>query len=175
MLTPRDIHQAEFKRVWKGYSTEEVDDFLRRVVTEYESLYKENQSLKKQVDELQGEVEQYASTHTQVSETLDFAKQSAADLKQAARNEAESALARAKGQANEIVAAARREAEEKKRQLQYFLDDLDRFQGRTKKVLREFISYLEDSTVPTIEKAPALEVAAGLEDSPSEDSEVGNS
>ena len=36
MLTPRDIHEAEFKRVWRGYDPEEVDDFLRRVVVEYE-------------------------------------------------------------------------------------------------------------------------------------------
>ena len=53
MLTPRDIHEAEFKRVWKGYNPEEVDEFLQRVVIEYEALYRENERLRRRIAELE--------------------------------------------------------------------------------------------------------------------------
>lgn len=52
MLTPLDIQSAVFHRTWRGYREAEVDEFLDRVVVEYEQLYRENLALKAQ---LQGE------------------------------------------------------------------------------------------------------------------------
>ena len=39
MLRPIDLHNLEFKQVFRGYSKEQVDDFLSKLVSEYESLY----------------------------------------------------------------------------------------------------------------------------------------
>ena len=38
MLKPIDIHNMEFKRVFKGYDPEEVDDFLAEIVVKYEDI-----------------------------------------------------------------------------------------------------------------------------------------
>ena len=40
MLTPLDIHNKEFKRGFRGYNEEEVDEFLDRVIKDYEQLYR---------------------------------------------------------------------------------------------------------------------------------------
>ena len=40
-LTAMDINNKEFKRGLRGYSVEEVDEFLDQVVENYEELYKE--------------------------------------------------------------------------------------------------------------------------------------
>ena len=49
MLTPRDILQAQFQHKLRGYNTTQVDAFLRRVFSEYETLAAENAELKKDV------------------------------------------------------------------------------------------------------------------------------
>ena len=45
-LTPMDINNKEFKKGIRGYSVEEVDEFLDEVVENYEEVYKENSRLK---------------------------------------------------------------------------------------------------------------------------------
>ena len=42
MLTPIDIQKQDFAVKMRGYSADEVDDFLDMVGTDYENLYKEN-------------------------------------------------------------------------------------------------------------------------------------
>ncbi|MDI6870076.1 MAG: DivIVA domain-containing protein [Bacillota bacterium] len=46
MLTPLDIQNAVFHRSFRGYNEAEVDEFLDRVVIEYEQLLRENLALK---------------------------------------------------------------------------------------------------------------------------------
>lgn len=44
-LTPMDIETVEFKKTpFKGYSAEEVDLFLDKVIMEFERIYKECQT-----------------------------------------------------------------------------------------------------------------------------------
>ena len=50
MLTPVDIHNKEFKRSFRGYNEEEIDDFLDQVTNDYEMLYRENNQLKKELE-----------------------------------------------------------------------------------------------------------------------------
>lgn len=52
MLTPLDIHNKEFRRSFRGYNEDEIDDFLDQVVNDYEKLFRENDNLKEQVERL---------------------------------------------------------------------------------------------------------------------------
>ena len=45
-----DIHNKEFKRSFRGYNEDEIDDFLDQVVNDYEKLYRENKQLKEEPD-----------------------------------------------------------------------------------------------------------------------------
>ena len=49
MLTPMDIHSREFKKGLRGYKESEVDEFLDRVVADYEKLWRDNERLKEQI------------------------------------------------------------------------------------------------------------------------------
>ncbi len=46
MLTPLDIDNKKFSRSMRGYSVEEVDDFLEELTNDYERLYRENAEYK---------------------------------------------------------------------------------------------------------------------------------
>ena len=48
MLTPIDIHNKEFKRSFRGYNEDEIDDFLDQVVNDYEKLFRDNERLKEE-------------------------------------------------------------------------------------------------------------------------------
>lgn len=56
-LTPYDIHDKEFKRSFRGYDVDEVNDFLDQIIKEFELLIREKQQLEQQVEELQAELE----------------------------------------------------------------------------------------------------------------------
>ena len=159
VLTPRDILQAEFKRVWKGYSPEEVDEFLRRVVAEYEAVYKENQALREKVQALEEKVARYASSEAQISVTLEVAKQAAADVKAAAAKEAEATLQRARAEAEGIVARARRAAASEAQKLLEAKARLERFRERAGGLLHEFLEEMERWEVDV--PSALEEVAAG--------------
>ena len=59
MLTPMDIHNKEFKRSFRGYNEDEIDDFLDQVVNDYERLYRENERLKNEVAQQKESLAQY--------------------------------------------------------------------------------------------------------------------
>lgn len=53
MLTPLDIQNAAFHRSFRGYNEKEVDDFLDRIVIEYEHMYRESLELRQRLTALQ--------------------------------------------------------------------------------------------------------------------------
>ncbi|EGK13188.1 DivIVA domain-containing protein [Kroppenstedtia eburnea] len=57
-LSPLDIHNKEFKRSFRGYDVDEVNDFLDQIIKDFEFLIREKQQLEQQVEELQQELEQ---------------------------------------------------------------------------------------------------------------------
>ena len=89
MLTPLDVHNQEFRVVLRGYSQNEVDDFLDRVVGDFEALLKQNSDLKEELDELRERVEQYRQLETTLHNALIVAQGTAEEVKENARKEAQ--------------------------------------------------------------------------------------
>lgn len=174
MLTPRDIHEAEFKRVWRGYDPEEVDDFLRRVVVEYEAVYKENERLRQRITELESQLQEYSRTETQIDETLALARQTAAELKEAARKEAEAAVAQARLSAQQILAEAKRQAEAERVLSQRLRQEAAQYRARFERAVEEFLARLDqlgltvDASAYGRDSAPA-QVAAGFDEAQEQD------
>jgi len=49
VVTPFEIHRKEFRRVFRGYDEQEVDEFLDRVADALAQLYRENEELRSRV------------------------------------------------------------------------------------------------------------------------------
>lgn len=96
MLTPLDIHNQEFKRSFRGYNEDEIDEFLDRVVKDYEQLYRENVELKETVDRLKTKVEHFQHIENTLHNTLVVAQETAEEVKLNAKKEAELILKEAK-------------------------------------------------------------------------------
>ena len=57
MITPLDIENKKFtKQMVNGYNVDEVDEFLDQIMQDYETNYKEVNTLKNKVEELKKEL-----------------------------------------------------------------------------------------------------------------------
>ena len=75
-LTPMDINNKEFKKGIRGYSVEEVDEFLDEVVENYEEVYKENSRLKESLSRVNEKLEHYEKLEVTIQNAADQAKES---------------------------------------------------------------------------------------------------
>lgn len=89
MLTPLDIHNKEFRRSFRGYNEDEIDDFLDQVVNDYEKLFRENDNLKEQVERLKKENAQYQKLENNLKETLVIAQKTANEVTDTAKTNAQ--------------------------------------------------------------------------------------
>ena len=127
MLTPLDIHNKEFKRGFRGYNEEEVDEFLDKVIKDYETLYRENIELKETIERLNSKLEHYQHMENTLHSTLVIAQETAEEVKLNAKKETELMIKEAEISAQKLVEEAlgkvRRmtgEYEELKKQSQIF-------------------------------------------------------
>lgn len=88
-LTPIDIENKEFRKGVRGYNTEEVDKFLQNISKDYEGIYAENFELRDKLQRAEAELKQYKQLESTLQQTMVFAQQTAEDVKQTARHEAE--------------------------------------------------------------------------------------
>lgn len=126
-LTPLDIHNKEFRRSFRGYNEDEVDDFLDQVTRDLEALSRERDQLRGELDEAKKRIEQYRAMENALQNAIVVAQSAADDVKANARKEAELILQEAQAEAERVIAAANvrnrqilEEADEAKRQYALF-------------------------------------------------------
>lgn len=102
-ITAMDITNKEFKKVIRGYSAEEVDEFLDKVAEDYEALYKENSSMKEKLAGLNEKIEHYTKMETTIQNTLLLAQNAAEQSKQNAEDKAELIVRSANDSAQRIL------------------------------------------------------------------------
>lgn len=106
MLTPLDIHNKEFKKGFRGYSEEEVDEFLDRVVKDFEKIYQENLELKEAVERLNSKLEHYQHMENTLHSTLVIAQETAEEVKLNAKKETELLIKEAELRGQKMVEEA---------------------------------------------------------------------
>lgn len=103
MLTPLDIHNKEFKRSFRGYNEDEIDEFLDKVVKDYEQLYRDNLELKENIDRLKSKVEHFQHLENTLHNTLVVAQETAEEVKLNAKKEADLILKEAKINGQKLI------------------------------------------------------------------------
>lgn len=89
MLTPMDIHNHQFKKSIRGYNENEVDDFLDKIVVDFEKLLRENERLQNDLNLLEVEIDKYRRLEKTMNDTLLMAQRTADDVISAARKNAD--------------------------------------------------------------------------------------
>ncbi len=87
-ITPMDIEQQEFSRSFRGYNEEEVDDFLDKIVKDYEELINENVRLNEEIERMQEKLKEFGEIEETLRSALLNAQKSAEEMKGRVESEA---------------------------------------------------------------------------------------
>ena len=105
-ITPLDITQKQFRRVFRGLDPEEVEAFLGLVAVEFEALVKDVVALREDNARKAEEIVEFKSRERALQETLVTAQKASQEIREAARKEAEITISDAELQGEKIVQAA---------------------------------------------------------------------
>jgi cell division initiation protein len=111
-LTPLDLTRKEFSVSFRGYNRAEVDEFLSSLASDYETLFRENASLKEEISSLAGKLEEYRSMEENLKNSLLLAQKVAEEVKNNSQKEAEIILNQARIKAEKALEEASRKLEE---------------------------------------------------------------
>ncbi|WP_177503135.1 DivIVA domain-containing protein [Anaerosinus sp.] len=145
MLTPLDIHNKEFKRSFRGYNEDEIDEFLDRVVKDYEQLYRENVDLKDSIDKLKTKVEHFQHLENTLHNTLVVAQETAEEVKLNAKKEAELIIKEAKATGQRLLDEANLKVKEKMTEYEEINQRSQLYRTRMRTLVLTQLELLKDS------------------------------
>jgi len=177
-LTARHIHEKQFHDAWRGYSQEEVDDFLDRVADQMNRLERENAALQERLRDLDQVMSTSRSTEDMLKKTLVTAQQAAEEAIATARTKAEELVAEAEVRARRAndelkhrVATAEEEVRRKtaeverqqlarRRETQLSIERLEAFETEIKRRLKAFLEQQLNSLDTLVDKSATATTAA---------------
>ncbi|WP_066893074.1 DivIVA domain-containing protein [Clostridium nigeriense] len=102
-LTPMDISNKEFKKGFRGYDSDEVDEFINEIIDNYEELFKENSRLKENLSRVNEKLEHYVKIENTIQNTLLLAQNAAEQARETSQKEADMILKNANDAAKKIL------------------------------------------------------------------------
>ena len=144
MITPLDIQNKEFKKVFRGYDIESVETFLDEILEEYERIYKQNAELKEKVELLSDHLRQYNTMEETLKDTLIVAQTTAEEVTAAARKKSENIIDDAQLKAKNIANEAHNEVSDIKAEYESLKKEIYIFKTRYKSFIESQLLSLED-------------------------------
>ena len=151
MLTPLDIENKKFRKKILGYNELEVEEFLTKILEDYEALYKENIELKDKIAVLNEGIQHYKSIEETLQNTLLVAQSTGEEIKKNAYAKAESIIKEAEMKAEQLIADANQEVskikyryEELKRNFGVFKAKIESLVYAQLEMMKDIASKIED-------------------------------
>ncbi|MCM3732244.1 DivIVA domain-containing protein [Fictibacillus nanhaiensis] len=119
-LTPLDIHNKEFTRGFRGYSEDEVNDFLDQVIKDYEAVIREKKDLEETVSKLEEKISYFKNIEETLNKSILIAQETGEEVKRTASKEARLIVKEAEKNADRII----NEALSKSRKISMEIDEL---------------------------------------------------
>lgn len=143
-ISPIDIHNKEFARGFRGYDEDEVNEFLDKVMKDYEMTRREKAELEKQVKELNERIKHFESIEETLNKSILVAQETAEEVKGNARKESKLIIKEAEKNADRII----NEALSKSRRIAMEVEDLKKqakvFRTRLKMLIEAQLDMIEN-------------------------------
>ena len=111
-VSPISIKKQEFNKALRGYDKDEVQAFLDKLADEFESLQKENDSLKKELEESTAKLVEFRRIEKNLQDTLLKAQESSTKSIESTKKQANLMIKEAEIKASQILEKARENANE---------------------------------------------------------------
>ncbi|SHE55700.1 DivIVA domain-containing protein [Caloramator proteoclasticus] len=142
-ITPNEIINKEFKKTFRGYDIDEVDEFLEQLSEDYEKLYKENLNLKEKIEALNEKLSHYVNLESTLQNTLLLAQSAADQAKESSKKEAELIIKNAQEAANELVKKAEERVLEINKEYEILKNEYNMFKSRFRALLQSELENLD--------------------------------
>lgn len=146
MLTPIDIQNKDFEVKFRGYDSDDVDDFMDMVARDYEKQYKENIDLKEKMNALNEALDKYQTMEATLQNSIILAQSASEDIRSNANQKAENIIREAELKASDIIKQAARDVAETKNELSALKIEVTSYKARLKSIcasLGEMIDKIE--------------------------------
>lgn len=142
-LTPIDIHNKEFSRSFRGYNEDDVDDFLERVIQDYEGLIRQNKQFEEDVEKSNEKLAHYSSLEDSLSKSILVAQETAEEVKSNARKEAQLIIREAEKNADRIVSEALNKARKIALEMEEMQKQASIFRARFRSLVQSQLEMME--------------------------------
>ncbi len=144
MITPLDIENRVFKKKIFGYDELDVEEFLTKIVEDYEQLYRENIELKDKVAALNEGIQQYKSMEETLQNTLIVAQNTGEDIKNNAHSKAENIIKEAEIKAAKIIDGAEEEIKKMTYRYEQIKRNINVFKAKAESMLYSQLEIFKD-------------------------------
>lgn len=170
-VTPLELKKADFKRGFRGYSKDEVQNLLASASETLEELIKENMELKQQQIKLSERLKNFEDVEKTINETLIMAQKTSASARQSAEREAELTIAKAEVQAERILEDTRAELNALKRELEMLGHEKNAFLVKMRSLVASQWKLLQEEKISEPVVAETEEAAQPEEEPAREEAE----
>jgi cell division initiation protein len=135
-LTSMDILNKEFKKSFRGFDSDEVEEFLEKVAEDYEALYKENSTFKEKLGNMNEKLEHYSRIESTIQNTLLLAQNASEQAKASAQKEAELIVKNANDTSQRLLDKAHKD-------IQVIHEEYDRLKNEFMKFRVKFKTFIK--------------------------------
>ncbi len=160
MLTPVDIETVEFKKAAFGYSREDVDTFLDKVIVEFEKLYKDNAKLQDKISAMEEALKYYKGLEDTIKASIVNAEKNAEESKKNASISAQQIINAAEQQAQKVLQDANTQLSVLKSQIVSTKAEYARIKGTLRSLLENQIQVLEANEAEFVQNEAAATIEA---------------
>lgn len=144
MITPVDLETMVFRRGFRGYNVNEVQDFMVRITHDYERLYRENIELKEKIEELTAQINQYQLMEDTLRNAMILAQETAEEVKNTAKGQAEMILREAEQRSDRIKGRIKDEIQGEIQKLATLKNQVEFFKCQFKSFLNGLLDIAEN-------------------------------
>ncbi|MGM9951513.1 MAG: DivIVA domain-containing protein [Lysinibacillus sp.] len=119
-LSPLDIHNKEFTRGFRGYSEDEVNEFLDQIIKDYEIILREKRELEDRIKTMSEQMTHYNNLEETLQKSIIVAQEAAEEVRRNSQKEAKLIVKEAEKNADRII----NEAMAKARKVTIEIDEL---------------------------------------------------
>ncbi len=112
MISPLSIKNQEFNKSFRGFDKEEVQAFLEKLADDFEELQQENESVKRQIDDANLRLSEFARIEKSLQDTLLKAQESSTKAIESTKKQTGLMIKEAEIKAAQIIEKAKSYAEE---------------------------------------------------------------
>jgi len=142
ILTVLDIETVSFKKTFRGYSPEEVEEFLEKVGESIQTYSEKIKALETRLAHTEDQLKEYQEIKTSLQDALLLAQKSAEERVSNAENKAEVILAEAEAKGHKIIMDAKENADSYKRDIERLRQVRYQFIAEFKGLISKFGSML---------------------------------